>query len=333
MASIVVLVTGATGAVGPRVMQAFHSAGFQIRSLSLDVPKFDPPLDGLDNRIGDVAIQATVESAIEGVDIVIHLASLLHINNPSPTLRDKYERINVGGTANVVDASIKSKVKRVVFFSTISVYGCAPGAILTEDTVPQPETFYAQTKLAAERIVLDAKRADGEPLGTVLRLGAIYGGRIKGNYRRLLQSLAHGRFIPIGNGSNRRTLVNDRDVAAAAVLAALHQDAGGRVYNVSDGQFHTLNEIIITMCAALGQDPPRFSLPISPVRFTAGLLEDMARLIGCRSPIGRATVDKYIEDVSASSERIQAELGFVPQYDLAKGWQETIQEMKRLGDL
>jgi len=88
----------------------------------------------------------------------------------------------------------------VLSLHTIAVYGQSDGRILTEDTPPDPETFYARTKLAAERIVLEAKGADGGQIGTVLRLGAVYGSRIKGNYQRLVQSLARGRFIPVGNG-------------------------------------------------------------------------------------------------------------------------------------
>jgi UDP-glucose 4-epimerase len=82
----------------------------------------------------------------------------------------------------------------------------------------------------------------------MLRFGAIYGARIKGNYSRLLNSLSRGRFIPIGNGLNRRTLIYERDVGQAAVLAAQHPAGTGKVFNVSDGQFHSMNEIIKTMC-------------------------------------------------------------------------------------
>ena len=196
-----------------------------------------------------------------------------------------------------------------------------------------PDTFYAQTKLSAEQIVLNARGADGHPLGTVLRLGAVYGSRIKGNYERLTQALARNRFIPVGSGLNRRTLVYDKDVGRAAALTVSHPTAAGCVYNVSDGGFHTLNEIIAGICTALGRRPPRFSLPITPVRFAAGVLEDGARLFGHRSPITRATVDKYTEDVAVESKRIEKELGFIPQYDLETGWKETIQEMRKTGQL
>ncbi len=131
---------------------------------------------------------------MQGIDAVIHLAALLHIVNPPPSLQPEYERINVGGTATVVEAARQAGVGRMVFFSTIAVYGDSAGGILTEDSPPRPDSFYAQTKLAAERIVLAAKRADGRPLGTVLRLGAVYGSRIKGNYRRLLHCPCPGPF-------------------------------------------------------------------------------------------------------------------------------------------
>ena len=87
---------------------------------------------------------------------------------------------------------------------------------------------------------MNAKRKDGQLLDTMLRLGAVYGSRIKGNYERLLRALARNRFIPIGNGLNRRTLVYDKDVGRAAVLAVSHPAAAGRVFNVTDGEFHTL---------------------------------------------------------------------------------------------
>jgi len=329
----VVLVTGATGAVGPRVVQALHDSGYCVRTLSLDEPLINLFPDDVEVQVGDVTDPSTVHSAAQGVEAVIHLAALLHIVNPPPALREKYEQINVGGTATVIEAAIQAGIKRVVFFSTIAVYGDSAGQVLTEGTLPRPDTFYAQTKLAAERIVLEAKRPDGQSIGTVLRLGAVYGSRIKGNYRRLLQSLARDRFIPIGAGRNRRTLVYDKDVARAATLAAHHPAAAGEIFNVSDGQCHTLNEIIMAMCVALGREPPRLSLPVVPIRFAAGILEDTARLVGCRSPVVRATVDKYTEDIAVSSQRIQAQLGFAPQFDLAAGWRETVQEMQRMGDL
>ena len=328
-----ILITGATGAVGPLVVRAFHDAGYSIRTLSIDPPPVNMWPDDVEALIGDVTHSLVVHAAMAGVESVIHLAALLHIVNPPSALKEKYERINVGGTATVVDAAIRAGVGRVVLFSTIAVYGQSDGRILTEDSPPCPDTFYARTKRDAEKIVLDAKRADGGRLGTVMRLGAVYGGRIKGNYQRLVQSLARGRFVPVGNGANRRTLVYDKDVARAAVVVASHDAAAGKIFNVSDGCFHTMNEIMNTICDALGRRPPRFSLPVGPTRGLVGFVETGCRSVGLKPPVTRGMIDKYTEDIAVDGSFIQKELAFMPQYDLKTGWEETIREMQACGAL
>ena len=328
-----VLVTGATGAIGPLVVEAFRTAGYSVRTLSIDSPPAGAWPDDVEMFTGDVADAADVRAAMQGAESVIHLAALLHIENPPLALQNQYDRINVGGTATVVAAAIQAGVRRVVFFSTIAVYGRSGGRILTEDSPVCPDTFYARTKLAAEEIVLSAKDADGRQIGTVLRLGAVYGSKMKGNYRRLVHALAKGPFIPVGKGSNRRTLVYDRDVARAAVLAAVHPDAAGRMFNVTDGQFHTMRSIIETLCSALGRRPPHLMLPAGLARFLAGFLEDCARICGLRSPVVRATVDKYTEDMAVDGSRFCTQIGFVPQYSLEAGWWETVVGMRQSNEL
>ena len=217
-------------------------------------------------------------------------------------------------------------MKRVVLFSTIAVYGPSDGRVLNEMSPTHPDTFYAQTKRAAEKIVLNAKRKDGQPFGAVLRLG-VYGSRIKGNYERLTHALARHRFIPIGNGLNRRTLIYDKDVGRAAALAVSHPAAAGRVFNVTDGEFYALNEIIESICAALGRKPPRLLLPAGPTRALVGLIEEGSHAMGLKPPVTREMIDKYTEDIAVDGSLIQKELGFMPQYDLKAGWEETIREM------
>jgi nucleoside-diphosphate-sugar epimerase len=328
-----VLVTGATGAIGSRVVHVLHEAGCEVRTLARHRPEPSLFPVGVDVRMGDVVDARCVSSAMKDVDIVFHLAALLHVVNPSPALRKEYERINIHGTATVVETARQAGVRRVVYFSTIAVYGPSDGSVLTEATQPRPDTFYSESKLAGENIVLEANAADGEPMGTVLRLGAVYGSRVKANYYRLVRSLSSGRFIPLGKGLNRRTLVYDRDVAQAALIAARHPQAAGQVYNVTDCQYHTVDEIIKTICMALGRTPPPLVLPIAPLRIMVGLLEDCATFADIRCPVVRGTVDKYTEDIAVSGRRIKEELDFVPRYDLQKGWQETIHEMRRKGSL
>jgi len=323
-----ILLTGATGAVGPLVVKALHDAGYSIRTLSIDPPPAGIWPKDVEAHIGDVTDPTAVRSSMADVDVVIHMAALLHIINPNYEMRKKYERVNVGGTATVIDAAIAAGVKRVVLFSTIAVYGDSEGAILNERSPVRPVTFYAQSKLAAEKLVLGARSSDGQPIGTVLRFGAIYGARIKGNYERLTHALSHHHFIPIGNGLNRRTLVYDKDVGRAALIAGFHPAAAGCLYNVTDGKFYPLNKIIESICSSLGRKPPRFSLPIGPIRFLAGLFGAVSSIIGVKALINQEIVDKYTEDIAVDGSLFQKETGFVPMYDLKTGWDETIEEMR-----
>jgi UDP-glucose 4-epimerase len=321
----VCLVTGATGAIGPAVVNVLGET-FDIRTLTRRPPQaglFRVPMTPF---TGDVSDLAAVCRAAEGAQVIVHLAALLHIVGPSDSLHSEYERINIGGTQAVIDAARIEGVRRVVLLSSIAVYGSGSHVGLTEDADTHPDTFYSQSKLAAERIVMAGPVVDGRPASTVLRSAAVYGPRVKGNYQRLVRALARHRFVPIGDGDNLRTLVFEDDLAAAAALVARHPAAAGRIYNVSDGKLHPLRDVIAAICAALGRRPPRWHLPIAPVRAAARAASMFER----RLP---AMLDKYLEQVAVDASRIQTELGFRPQTSLAEGWSTTVAEMRRSGGL
>jgi UDP-glucose 4-epimerase len=319
------LVTGATGVIGPLLVQALLEKGHRVRVLvRRELAPGELPAS-VEVIKGDVTDPTVLDRSVADVDTVFHLAAKLHINNPDPALAAEYRRVNVEATERLLAAARAAEVGRVVYFGSICVYGPgAPGEILNEDSVIAPDTLYAETKAAAEKAVLEAKKDNGDPLGVVLRLAAVYGSHMKGNYPRLVRALRKGRFRHIGAGANRRTLVHETDVVAAALLAAEHPGAAGKLFNVTDGSVHTIGAIVDAICAALGIRSPRFHVPERPVRLMAGTIESLFRLAGKRAPIGRATVDKLLEDVAVSGARLQTELGFVPQIALAAGWREAV---------
>lgn len=325
MSRPVCLVTGATGAIGPGVVKAL-SATHDVRTLSRHAP--DPAIFSVPVEVftGDVTDPEAVRRAMHGADRVIHLAALLHIVDPAPGMRAEYEGINVGGTETVIEAAKLEGVARVVVMSTIAVYGYAGARLLDEDSPAAPDTLYGETKLAAERLALLARRSDGQPLTTVLRSAAVYGPRVKGNYQRLVTALARRRFVPIGRGENLRTLIYEDDLAAATAVAALHPAAAGRVYNVSDGAPHPLSGIIDAISLALDRPPPRWHVPVGPVRAALRV----ASVIDRRVP---RMLDKYLEAIAVDASRIGRELGFRAGTGLVDGWGRTIAVMRREGRL
>lgn len=329
MTDRVVLVTGATGAIGPAVVRQLLECGCRVRALSRREPGHDALPSEVEIVRGDLADAASLRVATDGVQAIVHLAALLHqFAPPSAALNDRYRDVNVIGTRNIVEAALAASVERIVYLSTIAVYGPTNGAVADEDTRPSPDTPYGRTKLDAEAFVLGARR-EGVPIGVVLRSAAVYGPRIKGNYRTLAEAVLHGRYLRIGRGDNRRTLIHEQDLARAIALAADHPDAGGAIFNVSDGQPHRLAAIVGAMYHATGRTPPRLRIPVPGARILAVAGDVLSRVSGRRMPITSDALNKYLEDVAIEATRIQRVLGFVPAIDLETGWRNTMSAIRQ----
>lgn len=325
-----VLITGATGVIGPAVVDAFSAAGWAVRAFVRVRPgaaAWSAPAALEVGRLDDVA---SLERAMQDVQVVIHLAAKLHVNVPTESDLAAYRAVNVEGTRHVVVAARRAGA-RVIFASTIAVYGPTHGREVDEESPPLPETPYARSKLDAETLVLNESNGGGS--GTVLRLGAIYGPRMKGNYLRLVRALAGPWFLPIGPGTNRRSLIHEDDVGRAFLAAASHPELSGRAYNVTDGAVHRMRDIVAAISAALGRPAPRFALPAAPVRFACRTADAAARLAGRRAPVTPEALDKWLEDLAVSSTRARSELGFVPAVLLPDGWRRTVDALRRTGAL
>ena len=327
-----VLVTGATGALGPSVIRAFNSDGWSIRTLSRTPPAAGSPAAGFPHFQADINDVDALRRAMAGAHAVVHLAALLHVFDRSARVTTEYTRVNVDGTAAVFAAAVDRSIPQVVALSSIAVYGPHAGTV-DEDTAPAPDSPYAASKLEAERLALAARSADGGPVGSVLRLAAVYGPSVKGNYERLVRALARRRFVPVGDGQNKRTLVFEDDAAQAILLAASQPAAKGLTFNVTDGEIHTVREIVAAIARALGRHPPRFRVPAQMALVGVTAMEAVFKAAGMRVPVSRGILDKYLENVAVSGELIRQTLGFEPRWTLDAGWQHTVAELQREGRL
>jgi UDP-glucose 4-epimerase len=317
------LVTGATGVVGVPLVNELVRLGHRVSILARGAVAENLFAKSVKVVRGDLANQAALEEAAAGANWIFHLAAKLHISSPNEKLRQEYRRTNVEGTRRLLDLASSNNAEKFVFFSTINVYGASrAGEVFDETSELNATGFYAESKAEAEKLVLAAENPGGEKIGVCLRLAAVYGSRMKGNYVRLLEAVRRGRFFFVGDGGNRRTLIQ-QDAARAAILAA-ENAAGGEVYNATDGAVRTFREIVEAMSAALGKETPRLHLPAAPVRFGVGAVESFGNLIGLKSPINRALLDKLLEDAAVSGDKIRNDLGFRPQFDLRNGWREAV---------
>ena len=249
-----VLITGATGVAGPALVNRLLKKGYCVKIFSRHCMDYKDFPNKVKRYQGDILDIKAVSRAMENVDAVFHLAAKLH-DTKGTSPEEAYRNINVEGTRLLLHTAHSSGVKRFIFFSTINVYGICDSHHCFDESAPvKPNDGYSRSKVAAETLVLEAGGTAPVDFDVViLRLAAVYGKGMKGNYNILIRYLKKGGFLMLGKGDNRRTLVFDEDLAQASVLALEHPDAGGKIYNITDGWTHTFNEIAHAMCEAMGK--------------------------------------------------------------------------------
>lgn len=322
--SSLALVTGATGAIGPSLVNYLLRRGVRVRSYGLDDPAPGLFADTVEHLSGDINDAESLARALAGVEVVFHLAALLHIENPAPDLAPRYHRVNVEGARTVAQSAVRAGVPRLVYFSTVKVYGVHQREPVREMHPTAPETLYAQTKLAGEHVVRAANGIET----CVLRLSAVYGPRLKGSWSRLVRAIERGYFVPVGSLQNRHSLTYVDDVAQAAWIAARHPAASGQVYNVVGFEAPRLQDILAAIYAAVGKPMPRYRVPGSVILAGARAADWGLRLVGRRAPLRPDALRQLVADEVYSGQALR-DLEFAPALTLAQSWQQTIAEMQR----
>jgi len=316
-----VLVSGATGKVGRRLVTALLEEGARVFVLTRDPERARGLWPGavVEFRSGDLTEPATLGGLLDGIEAVFHLASY----SPGPTEPDIYEApshwpVTALGTRNLTALVAESRVSRLVYLSSVKAMGdavAATGRPADESVEPRPDSLYGRAKLDAERSVLGLGRAAGVQVA-VLRLPMVYGLAGQGNIARMIDAVARGRFPPWPRIENRRSAVHVDDAVRAALLLARDPRAAGQVYLVTDGRPYSTRWLYEQIRRALGRAVPRWSVPrwLLGVAAAGGSLAE--RVSHRAMPLTRVGLSKLTGDAWYSSEKLQAGLGFVPRHRL-----------------
>ena len=166
-------------------------------------------------RVGDLSPSTPWQTALEGIDRVIHLAARAHIITETLSQADlEFQRINVAGTTNLVKQAIASGVKQFVLMSSVGAMATLSDAILTEHSRCCPDTPYGHSKLLAEQ-ALTQLAGSSDMTWTILRPTLVYGAGNPGNMERLLQLVYSGLPLPFRAIHNRRSLLFVRNLVDA----------------------------------------------------------------------------------------------------------------------
>lgn len=228
-----VVVTGGSGFIGSHLLDRLERAGHEVVNFDL-VPSPHHAPGSIETVIGEIDDPAAARAALEGCDVVVHLAAIADVDfvTRNPELAD---RVNVRGTQTLLDASRALGVGRFVYASTIWVYGDATGPELIDESagLGLPKHLYTATKIAGEMYVASY----GELYGleyTILRFGIPYGPRARpaAVLATFVAKAMEGQALTIaGDGTQSRRFVYVEDLADG-IVAALAPSAANRVYNL-----------------------------------------------------------------------------------------------------
>lgn len=321
------LVTGGTGFIGGYLVERLAAEGHRVTVLarrSSDTVR----VEELGARIvrGDLREREAVVRAAEGADRVFHLAAT---RSPASWMeREPDWAINVEGTAAVAEAAMAAGVARLVFASTVGVYGPVSDPPVTESTTPRPNSPYRRTKLEAERLLLDLHRREGFP-AVVARLSKVAGPRST-SWLGLLQKISRPPFRMVGAGRNHVDVTHVSDIVDGLVRCARTPGAEGEVYLLSGREQVPLRSLVERLAEELGSTLARWSLPELPYRLRYGLVSWTHRRFGLEWRHYHP-YELFLSDVVYDNELTRRELGYRPEVGAAEALLETADWYRRQG--
>jgi len=297
------LVTGGAGFLGINLCRDLLAGGSHVRSL--DIAEFTyPERSAVEVIDGDIRDGATVDRAMQGVDVVVHCAAALPLA-PAPEIHSTA----VKGTRLLLESALARGVSRFIFISSTAVYGIPDHVPLVETDPTRGVGPYGESKIEAEALC-SSFRAQGL-CTSVLRPKTFVGPERLGVFELLYEWANEGRHFPlIGSGNNRYQLLDVADLCQAIGLCANREpEAVNDTFNVGAKVFATMRENVQTVLDRAGHGRRAIAFPERPVVAALRILDALHL-----SPMYRWIYETAAEDSFVSIERIERRLGFEPRY-------------------
>lgn len=307
-----ILITGVHGFVGSNLVASFAK---------------DNEIYGLDiiaqEKEGVVKTYSWVDldsGNVPEVDAIIHLAGKAH-DTKNQAAAEVYFKVNRDLTIKMYDYFLAhDSIQKFVFFSTAKAAADKVDGILTEDVVPAPVGPYGESKIAAEKYILEHLQ-DGKDV-YIFRPCMIHGPGNKGNLNLLYSVVRKGIPWPLGAFENRRTFTSIENICFA-VNGVLTKDVPSGIYNMGDDEALSTNELIEEICKSLGKKAHIWRLP-------KGLMNGIAKVGGwLHLPLNPERLRKLTEDYISSNAKIKAALGVEKMpVDAREGLKVTLESFK-----
>ena len=268
-------------------------------------------------KIADVRDIESLRKTITG-NVVVNLAAA-HRDD----IRDKteYSHTNVNGAANIAQTCTEKGIKKIIFTSTVAVYGFADEGADEKASI-NPFNEYGRTKFAAENIFRDWQSKNSNSL-IIIRPTVIFGEGNRGNVFNLLNQIASGKFMMIGSGTNKKSMAYIGNVVAF-LEQSINSSQSNAVYNYVDTPDMDMNSLVQQVRNTLkGQNNVGIRLPYWLGLLLGYVADGVAKVTGKNLPVSSIRVKKFCATTAFSSAKLTLD-GFVPPFTLQEGINRTL---------
>lgn len=308
-----VLLTGATGFVGGRVLVRLQADGVMPRIVGRR------EIAGCRSFLRDLQYETDFDEAVQGVDYVIHCAGFSHaFDEADAEVAERHYALNCRATLALAECAARAGVKRFVFCSTVKAGGEPGSGCIDEEFDAPPEGVYGWAKREAELGLLALSQRTGMEV-VILRLALIFGPGSRGNVERMFRLVQRGLFPPLPETGNRRSMVYIEDAVDALLLACAHPAAAGRIYIVAHPAACSGRQLFAAMREVCAKPAVRWSVPAWSLRLLGKVGDAFSRLFGRRIPLDSQVVSRLLDSACYRSDRLRTELGWAARYDLRSG--------------
>lgn len=285
------LFTGGTGFLGKNVMPLLEK-------------QFDVTTCGI---TPDDMIKANLAKEVpvldQHYDVVLHACGKAHVVPKTEAEKQAFFDVNYQGTVNLCAGLEKVGVpKALVFISTVAVYGCEYGELITEEHPLNGDTPYAKSKIMAEEYLTEWCKKYNVVLG-ILRPSLLAGKNAPGNLGAMVNGVRKGFYMNIAGGRVVKSILMAEDIAR--ILPSLIEKGG--TYNVCDTRQPSFGELSVSVAKQLGKHKP-ISIPY----WMAWCMAKVGDLLGSKSPINSYKLEKMTKSLTFSNEKARRELGWEP---------------------